>query len=173
MNIPTMSSKTFSRIQENLADLWEDTAMEKMAEAAEEEKHLAIQCGDVTTDGLPSITVVCDGVWAERSYRSNYNSLSGAAAIVGFKTGEVLFLAVKNKFCLTCKKHPRNTPQHKCYKNWQCSSSSMEANIMAEGFQKSMPIYGLIYNRMVADGEAVVMIQYCKQIRTNPTILLL
>lgn len=98
MNIPTISSKTYSRIQENIADLWEETAIEEMAKAAEEEKHLAIQCGDVTTDGTPLITVVCDGVWAKRSYRSNYKSFSGAAAIVGFKTRKVLFLAVKNKF---------------------------------------------------------------------------
>lgn len=125
LNIPTFSSRTFDKIQENIADLWEETAMEEMAKAAEEEKELAIECGDVTADGTPLVTVVCDGVWAKRSYRSNYNSMSGAAAIVGFKTKKVLYLSVRNKFCLTCQIHPDNTPQHKCYKNWHGSSSAM------------------------------------------------
>ncbi|CAG9820725.1 unnamed protein product [Phaedon cochleariae] len=72
MNIPTISSKTFSRIQESLADSWEETAMEEMAKAAKEEKRLAIQCGDVTTDGTDLITVVYDGVWAQRFLRLQF-----------------------------------------------------------------------------------------------------
>lgn len=37
--------------------------------------------------------------WSSRSYGNNYKALSGAAAIVGRRYGEVLFLGIKNKYC--------------------------------------------------------------------------
>ncbi|XP_050519213.1 uncharacterized protein LOC126893255 [Diabrotica virgifera virgifera] len=154
LNIPTLSSKTYNKIQDNLSDLWEEAALEEMAKAANEEKRLAIECGELSKDGIPLVTVVCDGVWAKRSYRMNYNSFSGAAVIVGFKTKKVLFLTVRNKFCIICKKYSTDTPQHNCYKNWNGSSSAMEANIITEGFIKSIEMYGLIFNKMVADGDS-------------------
>lgn len=55
-------------------------------------------------NGTPLITVICDGSWPKRSYRNNYNSLSGAAIIVGYETKKVLFLGVRNKYCRICNR---------------------------------------------------------------------
>ncbi|GFQ99293.1 uncharacterized protein TNCT_393461 [Trichonephila clavata] len=49
-----------------------------MYHAAMEEKQLAVQAGEIGSDGFPVLTVVVDGYWAKRSYRNNYSSLSGA-----------------------------------------------------------------------------------------------
>lgn len=49
-------------------------------EAAKEEARLAIEHGDVNKNGVPMITVVADGAWSKRSYRSNYNALSGVVS---------------------------------------------------------------------------------------------
>ncbi|KAF2887078.1 hypothetical protein ILUMI_19096 [Ignelater luminosus] len=36
----------------------------------------------VDKNGMPYITVVADGYWSKRSYKTNYNDSSGAASIV-------------------------------------------------------------------------------------------
>ncbi|XP_039285250.1 uncharacterized protein LOC120351536 [Nilaparvata lugens] len=48
------------------------------------------------------------------------------AAIVGYHTRQVLYFGVKNKYCVTCTRKPGDT-HHTCFKNWNGSSSSMEA----------------------------------------------
>nr|CAI5829221.1 unnamed protein product [Callosobruchus analis] len=138
INVPVFAPNTYNDIQHDISNALEDSAVEEMQIAANEERLLTIENGDVTTGGIPYITVVCDGVWAKRSYRTNYNSLSGAAAIVGYKTRKVLFLGVRNRFCLICKKHPVDTPEHACYKNWSGSACAMEADIIKDGFAKSV-----------------------------------
>lgn len=57
-----------------------------MEEAAKEEYELAIQNGDVDENGVPMIVVVADACWSKRSYKKNYNALSGAAVIIGYRT---------------------------------------------------------------------------------------
>ncbi|KAF2891368.1 hypothetical protein ILUMI_14806, partial [Ignelater luminosus] len=93
INVPIFAQSTYDKIHNKVCDAWEETTMEEMFKAAEEEKLLAVAAGDVSEDGVPLITVVCDGVWAKRSYRCNFSSLSGAAAIVGYRTKKVLYRA--------------------------------------------------------------------------------
>lgn len=93
----------------------------------------------------------------KRSYKSNYAALSCAAAIVGRRFGEVLFLGVRNKYCCTCARAQNKgvTPSdHKCFKNYTGSSSGMEAEIIANGFKKSVEMYNIIYGRLIADGDS-------------------
>lgn len=66
-NLPLFSSKTYSALQNTLDDFWRETALDEMSKAVHMEKEFAIECGEVTKDGIPFITVVCDGVWAKRS----------------------------------------------------------------------------------------------------------
>lgn len=105
--------------------------------AAKEEKKMAKANGDVGTYGIPEITAVCDGNWAKRSYKTKYSSLSGAAAIIGYWTKKILYLVVKNKFCMVCARaenkelEPNN---HTCFRNLNGSSTAIDAAIIAEGF---------------------------------------
>lgn len=109
-----------------------------MGEAARKEADFAREHGHVDKNGTPCITVVADGCWSKRSYRTNYNALSGAAAIIGYPFGEVLYLGVKNKYCSICISAERSneTPKsHVCFKNFSGSSTSMESTILVEGLK--------------------------------------
>ncbi|CAH1994241.1 unnamed protein product [Acanthoscelides obtectus] len=138
-----MSTRTYDKLHAEICEAWKQKSVETMKNAADEERALAMTDGQVDANGVPLITVVADGSWAKRSYHSNYSSLSGAAAIIGYKTK--LFLGVRNKYCTICKIAERAnmslTKPHKCFKNWTGSSSSMEADITAEGFSKSLAKY--------------------------------
>ncbi|GBO41369.1 hypothetical protein AVEN_132412-1 [Araneus ventricosus] len=159
LDIPSMTSHTFQKEHDRISAAWEETAAKEMHNAAMEEKRLAIEAGEIDADGIPLLTVVADGSWAKRSYRTNYSSLSGAAAIVGFRTKKVLYLGVRNRYCSVCFKASKlkiSPKKHRCCKNWSGSSSGMEADIIKEGFQNSISMYGVKYAKLVADGDSNV-----------------
>lgn len=79
-NVPVMSKHSFLRIQNELADVIHDIAWEELEKAGKEEKALAIQKGHVDPDGIPYITVIADGAWSKRSYKVNYDALSGVVS---------------------------------------------------------------------------------------------
>jgi hypothetical protein len=80
LDIPSMSVATFTKEHEKLCEEWESTALNEMLEAGKEEKRLAIESGEVDSEGIALLTVVVDGSWAKRSYRTNYASLSGVVS---------------------------------------------------------------------------------------------
>lgn len=55
--------------------------------------------------------------------------------------------------------------KHQCFKNWTGSSSGMEADIIVEGFSKSIDMYGLKYARFIGDGDSNV---YKKILDSSP-----
>lgn len=80
MDIPSLSVNTYLKEHEKVSDAWEECAVKEMMQAVEEEKVLAIQRGDVDQEGIPLFTVIVDGTWSKRSYKTNYSSLSGAVS---------------------------------------------------------------------------------------------
>lgn len=82
LNVPPMSANTFIKEQNYISEAWERTALKEMEIAANEEKKMAIQRGDIDEEGIPYITVVVDGTWAKRSYRTNFASLSGVVSLI-------------------------------------------------------------------------------------------
>jgi hypothetical protein len=53
---------------------------------------------DSDGDGIPYITVVVNVTWSKRSYKSNYNSLSGMGCIIGDRI----------TLCIKLKSHGRS-----------------------------------------------------------------
>lgn len=138
-----------------------------MQDAAEEEKDLAIAEGRTKND-LPVIDVYVDASWCASSYGSNYKATSGTAANIGRRTGKIIYLAVKNKYCLVCARAENKNvapTEHKCFENFDGSSCSMEGEIITEGFKQSISMYGIIYKRMITDGDAST---YVKVLKANP-----
>lgn len=152
LDVPYLTQKTYLKLQKKADSIWEEVAAMKMAEAAKEEAEYAMSAGEVDKDGVPLITVVADGCWSKRSYKTNYNAPSGAAAIIGNRFGKVLYMGVKNKFCLACSRGI--TRDHACAKNFSGPSTSMEAAILVEGFRLSECMYGVRYNKLIADGDS-------------------
>ncbi|XP_063386965.1 uncharacterized protein LOC134672945 isoform X1 [Cydia fagiglandana] len=167
LNLPLISDKTYAECHDNCSAHWERVLEESMHKAAEEEKQLALEEGRVK-NGIPKIDVVADGCWSKRSYKKNYNASSGAASIIGRRTGKILYLGIKNKYCSTCayaQRKETTTPEHACYKNFNGSSTSMESDIIVEGFKKSIEMHGLIYERLISDGDAST---YAKILQARP-----
>ncbi|CAG9772063.1 unnamed protein product [Ceutorhynchus assimilis] len=131
-----------------------------MENAAAKEAELSLEEGDVDGNAISCITVVTDGAWAKRSYNVNYDYVSGVACIIGYRTGNVLFLGIRNKYCSLCSYYGnkgQDIPIHKCYKNWQGISTSMETDIIAEG--SNIELRKLKYTKMVGDGDSSVHTQ--------------
>jgi hypothetical protein len=82
----------------------------------------------------PKIQVSYDMAWQQRNSGHRYNSASGHGLLVGGLTRKPLILEVKSKLCSVCfhwkKKHQdlelEPIPEHRCPKNHDGTSSSME-----------------------------------------------
>lgn len=81
LDLPALSSTGFLRVQTEVAEIVHTTAWDEMKKAGEEERRLAIESGSLDVDGTPIITVVADGQWSKRSYKTKYDALSGAVRI--------------------------------------------------------------------------------------------
>lgn len=86
-----------------------------------------------------------------------------------FVLGKLLFLGIRNKYCAFCSREESNNispiPSHKCFKNWKNSSTSMESDIIVEGFRKSTNMHGIKYLKLVGDGDSSV---YKKLLESRP-----
>ncbi|KAL4714306.1 hypothetical protein ACJJTC_009658 [Scirpophaga incertulas] len=141
MDVPVFSAKYYIKFQDKVYEAWEKTAANSMAAAAKKEKEIAIAEGRIK---------------------------NGTAATIGRRTGQVLYIGVKNKYCIFCARAEKNNTvpkQHTCFKNHEGSASSMEAAIIVEGFKASISMYGIIYSRMIADGDAST---YSKILNAKP-----
>lgn len=155
LDIPSFSREKYGKLHDELVETYNETAWTSMLEAGQEETRIAIENNEVDGEGHPLITVVADGAWSKRSYKTNYDAKSGVATIIGYKTKKVLFLGVKNKYCSVCKILGEET-EHFCYKNFDGPSTAMESNIIVEGFKCSLQMHGIIYKTLVADGDSSV-----------------
>ena len=158
MSSPGLSQVSFSQIEEDICKKWKRILDDKMIEAAKEERRLAIEKGNFH-QGVPCISVVCDGGWSKRSHKHSYNAAGGVAIIVGQATKKILHIGVRNKSCYVCtlaESKQQDPPEHTCYKNWTESSQAMEADIILEGFLEAESKHGLRYTKLVADGDSSV-----------------
>lgn len=78
IEVPSISSTSYLKNFSNISDVVQDTAIEEMIKAGDEERRIAIENGNVDENGVPMCTVIADGQWSKRSYKTKYNSFSGA-----------------------------------------------------------------------------------------------
>ena len=154
LGVPVMTKNSFIQTERGIGEWWRQELHESMAAAAKEEKRLAEQRGDYH-QGVPAITVIVDGGWSKRSHKHSYNAKSSVAIILGKRTGKLLYIGVRNKYCSACT---QGIPQekHKCYKNWDASSSEMETDIILDGLKQAEPTHGVRYMRFIGDGDSSV-----------------
>lgn len=82
LNMPVISNRMYQEMHSKVFYYTHKMALEGMLLAGKEEGRLAIERGDVDQYGRPKIAVVADGAWSKRSYRTNYNALSGVVSII-------------------------------------------------------------------------------------------
>jgi len=77
LEMPSLSCNAFYKLQNEVGSILQNSAFEEMKKAGDEERRLALECGDVDNDNIPMCTVVADGQWSKRSYKTKYDALSG------------------------------------------------------------------------------------------------
>jgi len=77
-----MTNSSFIKNCNKIDEVVNESAWEQMRLAGLEEKKLALERNDVDTDGIPMCPVVADGQWGKRSYKTKYDSLSGAVIFI-------------------------------------------------------------------------------------------
>lgn len=100
----------------------------------------------------------------KRSYKGGkFDSPAGLAVIIGAFTQQLLFVGIRNEVCGVCDYSARYNPsapvrEHISCKNWgrHQSSRSMETDAILEGFRSSIEQHGLIYAKLVGDGDSSV-----------------
>ncbi|KAB0803827.1 hypothetical protein PPYR_00797 [Photinus pyralis] len=159
MAIPSISNRLYSQHHSLLAETIHKSAWMEMEIAGKEEKRMAEEVGEVDENGIPLVSVIADGAWCKRSYGTNYAANSGVGCIIGVRSQKLLYIGIRNKYCIVCELYMSkgvDIPDHTCFKNWKGTSTSMEADIIVEGFRRSMEIHGIIYNKLIGDGDSSV-----------------
>ena len=64
-------------------------------------------------------------------------------------------MGVRNKYCSICEKGDAKKP-HACYKNWTGASSSMETDILLQGFLEADKQHGVHYMNFIGNGDSSV-----------------
>ncbi|CAH1104506.1 unnamed protein product [Psylliodes chrysocephalus] len=80
------------------------------------------------------------------------NKLMQKASIIGAKTGKVLYVSSKSKYCPNCARALTKNIKpatHKCSKNWDVSSTSMESELILEGFLNIIKMHKLKYVKII------------------------
>lgn len=80
LNMPNMCNRTYQDLHNTMYMHMNIIALNEMQLAGQEEKRLAIANGEIDNQGRPTIAVIADGAWSKRSYKTNYNTLSGVVS---------------------------------------------------------------------------------------------
>lgn len=160
MDLKGPGKNTFKKLQRKSYEEINQAATHTMIEAGMVERKLAEDIEDfVEVDGIkyPRTTIKVDGGWGKRSYGHGFNSHCGTAVGIGAKTQKILFNGTRIRTCIVCdkaKNKGEDPAAHECFKNWSKASTAMEANIIQEGFLKSITTHGLVYSKFVGDGDS-------------------
>ena len=153
MGVPVMTKRSFIETERVIGKWWWIALEESMLAAGKKEKQLAIK-NNQYHQGIPAISVIVDRGWCKRTHKHSYNALSGVGVIFGKEAKQLLYIGVCNKFCSVCVQESKK--EHVCFKNWDGSSSSMESDIILEGFCMAEKQHGLRYINCIGDGDSSV-----------------
>jgi hypothetical protein len=144
-----IAGNTFSAIEKEIGVWWKSALQSHMKAAGCEERELAVERGDYH-EGVPAITVMCDGGWSKRSHKHSYNAAGGVTVIIGQATKKLLYVGANYKTFSVCTyANTRGTPvwEHDCHRNSFQSSQAMESDLIHQGFLQSESVHQLKYMR--------------------------
>jgi hypothetical protein len=113
-------------------------------------------------DRMPHQLNACyDMAWQQKGSGHRYNSQSGHGTLFGLHTRKIIGLVIKSKLCSYCnnltRKNPGDdVPLHKCWKNHEGSSGSMEScgaiQVLVEAFEK----HKVVIKRLCCDDDSSI-----------------
>jgi hypothetical protein len=138
----------------------EDLAKETCGDAMEEE--ISLTQNDTTVeDGEPTpLSVSFDAGWSTRGSGRSYNSDTGHSALIGSKSGKCLAYSVKTRHCRLCEtaeKQNKEVKKHRCYRNWDKSSKSMEPAMGLEMVEELENSQSCRVGTITMDNDATTM----------------
>ncbi|RUS68925.1 hypothetical protein EGW08_023314 [Elysia chlorotica] len=158
LNVPKpLHHKTFQQISSSVHRSAVAEAERCMKRAAE---HVAATSTQENPGQLqvPATTISYDGTWHKRGHSSHF----GVGVAIDIESGFVLDTQVLSNYCHGCEVGPKpESPlyiqwraDHHCQKNFDGSSNAMEAEAAVAIFRRSVTNRGLVYSKMLCDGDA-------------------
>ncbi|XP_074098281.1 uncharacterized protein LOC141526972 [Cotesia typhae] len=130
MDMPSFLDKsTHTILLKQILNCSKTVAETFMMKAVNEEKQAMTT---TENEDINHLTVSGDGTWQQRGYTSSF----GVSSIIGYFTGKILDINIKNAYC----------------KLW--SSGKMEVDAMVEMFSYSETKYGVKYANYIGDGDS-------------------
>jgi hypothetical protein len=183
-NDTTMESRSFSIVESRIGPLIRQLCEEILVENVIEEARLSMEENE-TQDHLdfeawqrsltdptmvlpqskmPKVEASYDMAWQQKVSGHQYNSKSGHGTLMGRLTRKVIGLSIKSKICTQCNANAKNKKilpmdvpvYHRCWKNHDGSSGSMEAaaclELVVEAFNKR----NVVVARLCCDDDSSV-----------------
>ncbi len=72
------------------------------------------------------VDIIGDCGWSKRSFGHSYNANSAAGVLIDYRTKKILYMGIKNKFCIIYNRNLENKIDHDCFKNFEGPSTKME-----------------------------------------------
>lgn len=148
----------YDKLVESISIATSAVRNKSMKQAAAEE--VSKSCEKGQTEG---ITVSGDGSWRKRGYSSLY----GMTSLIGWRTGKVIDIQVKSKYCKACElwvnkidsvEYEEWYEEHKesCKSNHEGSAKKIEVDSAVEMFERSEELHGTKYAYYIADGDSKI-----------------
>lgn len=90
---------------------------------------------------------------------------SGMAAVFDARTGRILDLDIRNRYCVICRRAERKEEEpnpHFCHRNWYQRATSMESDIIVKFFEESEKKYNLRYKFVIGKPKLFHIIITCE-----------
>ncbi|CAF1188468.1 unnamed protein product [Rotaria sp. Silwood1] len=138
MNLPSpIRDETYSKWDRNLLQVVKKFSERSMKKAVEE---------TAAAQNSRELTISGDGFWQTRGFQSRH----GAAAVLScHTTPKVLDLEQSDP-----AKYDSIIKSHRCEKNYDKSSGTMESAAILKIFQRSVAKYGVYYTKYIGDGDS-------------------
>lgn len=148
----------YDRVVKMIKDAAKTVCDTVLAKAAQEEIQKTAEAFD--TDEIPGITVSGDGSWKKRGFKSLY----GIASLIGFYSGKIVDVIMKNSFCKACAQmvSKKDTPDYETFMESHAencpithteSSGKMESDGIREMFERSESLHNVKYVNYIGDGD--------------------
>jgi hypothetical protein len=176
-NDSTMMNRSFGMIEDRIGPFIRKHSNKIIMENLEAEAKLSMNefdfniwnmwrkdetLGPIPIDRMPQIDASYDMAWQQKGSGHVYNSQSGHGSLFGRYSRKLIGLVIKSKLSCLCasakKKDPDNevVVEHRCWKNHDGSSGSMEASgaleLVVEAFEK----HKVVIKRLCCDDDSSI-----------------
>jgi hypothetical protein len=181
-NDTTMESRSFTIIENRVGPLVQEICDEVVLQNMIDEVKMMMEASDaydehnfdlwkrsledkslkLSANRMPKVQASYDMAWQQKGSGHVYNSLSGHGVFIGMHSRKVIALVIKCKTCNVCsqwkKKHGDELDclPHKCWKNHDGSSGSMESAGCLELVVRCFDEFNVVVDLLCCDDDSSI-----------------